>query len=68
MHDPRQAEQVLTDGHADLLSVARGALANPDLPHRLAAGTPLEPFDRAMLSPSVTLDNARRRRSAGAAR
>lgn len=60
MHDPRQAEQVLTDGHADLLSVARWALANPDLPRRLAAGAPLEPFDRAMLSPSVTLESARR--------
>ncbi|GAA5118301.1 NADH:flavin oxidoreductase [Pseudonocardia adelaidensis] len=68
MHDPQQAERVLADGHADLLSVARGALANPDLPRRLAAGAPLEPFDRAMLSPSVTLDNARRWRSARAAR
>jgi 2,4-dienoyl-CoA reductase-like NADH-dependent reductase (Old Yellow Enzyme family) len=60
MHDPRLAEQVLTDGHADLLAVARGALANPDLPLRLAAGTPLEPFDRSMLSPRVTLENVRR--------
>ena len=60
MHDSRQAEQVLVDGHADLLAVARGALANPDLPHRLAAGTPLEPFDRSMLSPRVTLENVRR--------
>jgi 2,4-dienoyl-CoA reductase-like NADH-dependent reductase (Old Yellow Enzyme family) len=60
MHDPHQAEQVLADGHADLLAVARGALANPDLPRRLAEGTPLEPFDRAMLSPTVTLDNVRR--------
>jgi 2,4-dienoyl-CoA reductase-like NADH-dependent reductase (Old Yellow Enzyme family) len=60
MHDPAQAEQVLADGHADLLAVARGALANPDLPRRLATGTPLEPFDRAMMSPRVTLENVRR--------
>ncbi|WP_219417762.1 oxidoreductase [Pseudonocardia nigra] len=59
MHDPRQAEHVLADGHADLLSLARGALANSDLPRRLAAGAPLEPFDRAMLAPRVTLANAR---------
>jgi 2,4-dienoyl-CoA reductase-like NADH-dependent reductase (Old Yellow Enzyme family) len=69
MHDPDQAELVLADGHADLLAVARGALANPDLPRRLATGTPLEPFDRSMLSPAVTLENVRgwrlRRRSAG---
>jgi 2,4-dienoyl-CoA reductase-like NADH-dependent reductase (Old Yellow Enzyme family) len=57
MHDPGQAELVLADGHADLLAVARGALANPDLPRRIAAGAPLEPFDRAMLSPTVTLAN-----------
>jgi 2,4-dienoyl-CoA reductase-like NADH-dependent reductase (Old Yellow Enzyme family) len=63
MHDPRQAEQVLTDGHADLLSVARGALANSDLPRRLAAGAPLEPFDRSMLSPRVTLENVQRWRN-----
>lgn len=64
MHDPSQAELVLADGHADLLAVARGALANPDLPLRLAAGTPLEPFDRTMLSPMVTLENVRRWRRA----
>jgi 2,4-dienoyl-CoA reductase-like NADH-dependent reductase (Old Yellow Enzyme family) len=63
MHDPRQAEQVLADGHADLLAVARGALANPDLPRRLATGTPLLPFDRSMLSPRVTLENVRRWRN-----
>ena len=63
MHDPGQAEQVLADGHADLLALARGALANPDLPCRLAAGAPLEPFDRSMLSRRVTLENARRWRN-----
>jgi len=49
---PGQAEQVLADGHADLLSIARGALANPDLPRRLASGTPLALFDRSTLSPA----------------
>jgi 2,4-dienoyl-CoA reductase-like NADH-dependent reductase (Old Yellow Enzyme family) len=58
MHDPVQAEQVLADGHADLLSVARGALANPDLPFRLATGAPLEPFDRSTLSPTVRLEKS----------
>jgi 2,4-dienoyl-CoA reductase-like NADH-dependent reductase (Old Yellow Enzyme family) len=59
MHDPAQAEQVLTDGHADLLSIARGALANPDLPRRLAEEGDLAAFDRQMLHPDVTLANAR---------
>ncbi len=59
MHDPRQAERVLVEGHADLLAVARGALVNPDLPCRLAKGLPLAAFDRAMLHPRVTLANVR---------
>jgi len=60
MHDPAQADQVLTDGHADVLSLARGALANPDLPRRLAEHRELARFDRKMLEPAATLANARR--------
>ncbi len=41
MHDPEQAGRVLDDGHADFLSIGHAALANPDLPQRLAAGTEL---------------------------
>lgn len=67
MHDPDLSAQVLTDGHADLVSVARGALVHPDLPRRLAQGRASEPFDPAMLSPMVTLDNARRWRLAAGA-
>lgn len=58
MHDPGTAAKVLADGHADLLSVGRGALANPDLPRRLARGQELVPFDHAMLHPMATLANA----------
>jgi 2,4-dienoyl-CoA reductase-like NADH-dependent reductase (Old Yellow Enzyme family) len=59
MHDLRQAADVLEGGHADLLSIGRGALANPDLPTRLADGAELDPFDHAMLSPFATIANAR---------
>ncbi|MEV0283108.1 MULTISPECIES: NADH:flavin oxidoreductase [unclassified Kribbella] len=59
MHDPAQADQVLTDGHADLLSLARGALANPDLPRRLAENQELQRFDRRLIEPAATLANAR---------
>ncbi|GAA3204685.1 tRNA-dihydrouridine synthase [Nonomuraea roseoviolacea] len=59
MHDVAQAAQVLSDGHADVVSIARGALANPDLPHRLAESRPLERFDHMMLQPMATLGNAR---------
>ena len=60
MHKPEQAAQVLANGHADVLSLGRGALANPDFPKRLAAGAPLEEFDYEMLHPLATLDNAER--------
>ncbi|MFB9902840.1 oxidoreductase [Allokutzneria oryzae] len=60
MHDAVLAERVLDGGHADLLSVARAALANPDLPRRVAKDVELERFDHGMLDPEVTLDNVRR--------
>jgi 2,4-dienoyl-CoA reductase-like NADH-dependent reductase (Old Yellow Enzyme family) len=59
MHDLSQAAEVLDGGHADLVSLARGALANPDLPARLAAGAELNRFDDAMLSPMATIANTR---------
>ncbi|WP_129664739.1 tRNA-dihydrouridine synthase [Phytoactinopolyspora endophytica] len=58
MHRPDQAARVLDDGHADVLAVARGALSNPDLPHRFEAGEEPAGFDDAMLHPMATLDNA----------
>jgi len=58
MHDLDQARAVLDGGHADLVSIGRGALANPDLPARLLVGKNLEPFDHAMLSPMATIANA----------
>ncbi|NUW36903.1 NADH:flavin oxidoreductase [Nonomuraea sp. SMC257] len=58
MHKLPLAAQVLRDGHADLVSVARGALANPDLPRRVAEDRPVEAFDHMMLQPMATLANA----------
>jgi 2,4-dienoyl-CoA reductase-like NADH-dependent reductase (Old Yellow Enzyme family) len=59
MHDPARADRVLTDGHADLVSIARGALANPDLPRRVGNEHRLDRFDRRMLEPAATLANAK---------
>ncbi|MFF0866807.1 tRNA-dihydrouridine synthase [Nonomuraea sp. NPDC003560] len=61
MHDLSQAAQVLSGGHADLLSIGRGALANPDLPRRVSRSLPLETYDRRILEPMATLRNARQR-------
>ncbi|MBB5832445.1 NADPH-dependent 2,4-dienoyl-CoA reductase [Brachybacterium aquaticum] len=38
IHDPAVAEQVLADGQADLISMARPLLADPQLPNKLAGG------------------------------
>ncbi|MFD1546101.1 oxidoreductase [Nonomuraea guangzhouensis] len=65
MHDAARAATVLEDGHADVLAVGRGALANPDFPRRLAQGLPMAPFDHQMLQPMATLSNARQWRRAG---
>ncbi len=57
MHDPAQASQVLERGHADLVSLERGALANPDWVRRLHDGRALDDFDGAMLHPSASIYN-----------
>lgn len=59
MHDLDQAADVLDGGHADLVSLGRGALANPDLPQRILSGRPLDKFDHGMLSPMATISNSR---------
>ena len=68
MHDPEEARRLLQDEEADFVAVARGALANPDLPLRLAGGLSLEPFDMGMISPKADLDNTRRWREENAGR
>lgn len=60
MHEPGQARAVLDGGHADILSLARGALAGPDLPRRWADGTAGTPFDHGMITPKADLDNTAR--------
>ena len=57
MHDPALGSRLLQEGHADLVSIGHGALANPDWPARLVAGRAFEPFDPAMLRPEVTIEN-----------
>jgi 2,4-dienoyl-CoA reductase-like NADH-dependent reductase (Old Yellow Enzyme family) len=59
MHDTTLARSILTDNHADLVALGRGALANPDWPLRLAHDGQLAEFDSTMLKPDVTLDSQR---------
>jgi 2,4-dienoyl-CoA reductase-like NADH-dependent reductase (Old Yellow Enzyme family) len=60
LHDPSVAEWVLSNGHADLISVGRAALANPDWPARIRHRQGLESFDANMMHPEATIENADR--------
>ena len=41
------AEQIIADGHADMVAFGRMFISNPDLPHHLRNGSPLTPYDRS---------------------
>jgi 2,4-dienoyl-CoA reductase-like NADH-dependent reductase (Old Yellow Enzyme family) len=58
LHEPALAESVLDAGWADLISLGRAALVNPDWPCRVETGRALRSFDRRMIEPSATLENA----------
>lgn len=42
LNDPDDARRVLTDGHADLIAIGRGLIADPDWARKVAAGRPDE--------------------------
>lgn len=58
MHNPDLAAQILRDGHADLLALASGALANPDWPRRIRDRLAIEQFDHHQLDESASLEHA----------
>jgi len=51
LEDPMRAEQMLREGRADVIALARGALANPDWPRRVAAGLSLARYEASMGGP-----------------
>nr|WP_275407803.1 NADH:flavin oxidoreductase [Streptomyces coelicoflavus] len=59
LHQDAVARRLLDERHADVLAVGTGALANPDLPRRVAADEAPAPFDPGLLDPLATLANAR---------
>ena len=54
LHDIGQAVAALNDG-ADVVTFARGALANPDLPRRLTDRDALNDFDPSILGPIANI-------------
>lgn len=54
LHDIEHAVAALDDG-ADVVTIGRGALANPDLPRRLSSHGVLNTFDPAILGPIANI-------------
>ena len=57
LNDPNNAERLLAAGTIDLAAMAKGALADPTWPRKIAAGEVPEAFNPEMLRPYATLDN-----------
>ena len=68
LNDPALAEALLEDGTADAAAIAKGALADPFWPRKIARGGAPLAFDPAMLRPYATLENVRRWKEDGRAR
>ena len=55
---PETAASVIEDGNGDIIAQGKSALANPDWPNKVQAGTALDDFDFGMLGPLANLDSA----------
>ena len=57
MSDAAAADGMIGAGDADFVAMARGALADPGWPNKIAAGDEPKTFDPGMTQPLATLDN-----------
>jgi 2,4-dienoyl-CoA reductase-like NADH-dependent reductase (Old Yellow Enzyme family) len=55
LEDPQKAEEIIRQGHADIISLGKGALANPDWVNRVQQENPLKAFDGDVLQPDATI-------------
>ncbi len=60
LQNPEAAEKLLAEGQADLAAMAKGALADPSWPRRVADGKTPIAFDPGMIQPLATLENTAR--------
>lgn len=54
VHDPAQAQQIMAAG-ADIVTLGKAALANPDFPKRIRAAQEVSAFDPALLGPIANI-------------
>lgn len=62
LHDPEMARFILEEGHGDLISIGRAALADPAWPRKMQEGHVPIPFHKNMISPDLSLAHTRRYR------
>jgi 2,4-dienoyl-CoA reductase-like NADH-dependent reductase (Old Yellow Enzyme family) len=55
LEDPQKAVEIIQKGHADVISLGKGALANPDWVNRVKQGKPIKAFDGDVLQPDATI-------------
>ncbi|PWV55714.1 NADH:flavin oxidoreductase [Chitinophaga sp. S165] len=55
MHDIDLAARLLSTQEADLVSIGKAAITNPDLPNKIKNGAPLAPFFKELIKDSLTL-------------
>jgi 2,4-dienoyl-CoA reductase-like NADH-dependent reductase (Old Yellow Enzyme family) len=57
LHDPAEAERAVSQDEGDFVAIAKGALADPAWPRKIAAGVEPIPFNPGMVTPLATLEN-----------
>lgn len=57
LHTPEHASSVMEEG-ADIIAIGKAALANPDLPQRLASKEALDEFDASILGPIANIKSS----------
>lgn len=56
LHDPEKAKEIIENGEADIITIARGALANSDWPNKVKHGEALAEFQPGkVLSPDAKI-------------
>jgi 2,4-dienoyl-CoA reductase-like NADH-dependent reductase (Old Yellow Enzyme family) len=60
LHDLSLSQQLLAEGHADLIALGRAALADPAWPTRILSGEKPLAFHPILIKPSVTIEHTQR--------
>ncbi|MBT3929749.1 MAG: hypothetical protein HOF34_03460, partial [Rhodospirillaceae bacterium] len=56
LHDPALAERAIIEEEGDFVAIAKGALADPEWPQKIAAGAEPHGFNPGMVMPFATID------------